>query len=200
MFPNYVTRFPIENLSLSNIHLTVVLLGLMEFILLSLLIDTKRIYNFLSGFHSSIHSHLILASDARDRARTNGPDSAPSINCDKISIRRDPDIVLKSLAMSLNSDEAESPPSLDEDDIFKLFEEKNPCSDEVKQAFDVFDSNRDGFIDATELQKVLCALGLEEGLEIDNCRRMIGVFDENGDGMIDLDEFVKILFYGLRNL
>ncbi|EYU34653.1 hypothetical protein MIMGU_mgv1a026006mg, partial [Erythranthe guttata] len=80
---------------------------------------------------------------------------------------------------------------------FDLFEERSPCLDEVKEAFDVFDENRDGFIDAKELQKVLCALGLNEGLneglEMDKCRRMIGVFDENGDGRIDFDEFVKFM-------
>ncbi|CAH9088838.1 unnamed protein product [Cuscuta epithymum] len=74
--------------------------------------------------------------------------------------------------------------------------------EEVQAAFDVFDENRDGFIDEKELQRVLCALGMDaikemyeqEGLELENCRRMIRKFDENGDGRIDLNEFSKLIF------
>ncbi|CAH9067805.1 unnamed protein product [Cuscuta europaea] len=76
--------------------------------------------------------------------------------------------------------------------------------DEVQAAFDVFDENRDGFIDEKELQRVLCALGMDaikemydqegEGLELENCRSMIKKFDENGDGRIDLNEFSKLIF------
>ena len=41
-------------------------------------------------------------------------------------------------------------------ELSKLFEEQEPSLEEVKQAFDVFDENKDGFIDAKELQRVLC--------------------------------------------
>ncbi|XP_047337141.1 probable calcium-binding protein CML45 [Impatiens glandulifera] len=83
------------------------------------------------------------------------------------------------------------------DDFLKLLEEKEPSLEEMKEAFDVFDVKRDGFIDAEELQRVICSLGfgINGGLEdqLDNCRRMIRVWDFNGDGMIDLNEFIKLM-------
>ncbi|KAL3640168.1 hypothetical protein CASFOL_011833 [Castilleja foliolosa] len=189
MSQSYMNQFPIENFSLNNTQLTILILGLVEFILLNFLIDTKKVYNFFLGFQSSVESPSIRADDSEDQAETKGRDLAQDKRVDKILKPGDINVVLRSLKMSFDSEEA----SLGENDIFNLFEDEHPCLDEVKQAFDVFDSNRDGFIDAMDLQKVLCALGLNEGLEMANCRRMIGVFDENGDGMIDFDEFVKFM-------
>lgn len=77
--------------------------------------------------------------------------------------------------------------------VSKLFDEMPPCVAEVKEAFDVFDVNGDGFIDGEELQRILCVLGLKEGDGIENCRKMIRKFDENGDGRIDFEEFLKLM-------
>ncbi|KAF5459729.1 hypothetical protein F2P56_019651 [Juglans regia] len=81
---------------------------------------------------------------------------------------------------------------LGSDEIEGLFEEEEPSPEEVKQAFDMFDENNDGFIDAWELGKVLYTLGLVEPLEAE-CQSMISVFDDNGDGRIDFNEFVKLV-------
>ncbi|KAH0699219.1 hypothetical protein KY284_013434 [Solanum tuberosum] len=81
-------------------------------------------------------------------------------------------------------------------DLFGDEEEDNNDSNimqELGEAFDVFDENRDGFIDEMELQKVLCALGFKEAAELENCRKMILTFDENGDGKIDFEEFVEMI-------
>lgn len=78
------------------------------------------------------------------------------------------------------------------DELPQLFEEE-PSLKEVKEAFDVFDENQDGFIDASELQRVLCKLGLEEGSQVKDCARMIKAFDEDDDGKIDFNEFVKLV-------
>ncbi|KAB2085214.1 hypothetical protein ERO13_A05G366900v2 [Gossypium hirsutum] len=78
------------------------------------------------------------------------------------------------------------------EEISRLFEQE-PSLEEVKQAFDVFDVNKDGFIDAEELQRVLCVLGLKQGLKLENCNNMIKTFDEDGDGRIDFQEFVKFM-------
>ena len=58
--------------------------------------------------------------------------------------------------------ESEKLQRLGSDDILSLFEEKEPGLDEVKEAFDVFDENRDGFLDAREIQRVLCTLGFKD--------------------------------------
>ena len=92
---------------------------------------------------------------------------------------------------SPESDELEDRYSSDE--ISGMFEEEEPSLEEVKQAFDVFDENKDGFIDGRELKRVLCILGLKEVTELENCQKMIANFDQNGDGRIDFHEFVKIM-------
>lgn len=76
-------------------------------------------------------------------------------------------------------------------EIAGVFEEEVRV-EELKEAFDVFDQDNDGFIDAKELQRVLLALGLRQGEELKACRKMIGVFDDDGDEKIDFHEFVKL--------
>lgn len=107
--------------------------------------------------------------------------------------REDVEMVMGKLGICCSPEGEKLEERVGSDEICGLFEEKEPSLEEVKEAFDVFDENRDGFIDAGELQRVICILGLRQGLELEECKRMIGVFDENGDGRIDFNEFVKFL-------
>ncbi|KAF2318023.1 hypothetical protein GH714_041350 [Hevea brasiliensis] len=77
---------------------------------------------------------------------------------------------------------------LSSNDITALFEEQEPSLQEVREAFCMFDKNNDGFIDAKELRRVLCALCFAEVSETD-CTRMIKAYDYNRDGVIDFNEF-----------
>nr|AZL94063.1 calmodulin-like protein 47 [Carica papaya] len=79
------------------------------------------------------------------------------------------------------------------DDVEVLFEEEEPSWTELREAFDVFDENKDGFIDGSELRKVLSVLGFREASEAE-CRKMIRAFDEDKDERIDFFEFVRIIF------
>ncbi|KAK4706344.1 hypothetical protein R3W88_034106 [Solanum pinnatisectum] len=76
---------------------------------------------------------------------------------------------------------------------------KNIDSDEVmenlKDAFSVFDVDKNGSISAEELQKVMKSIG--EECSLDECREMIGGVDCDGDGMIDFEEF-KVMMIGKR--
>ncbi|KAF2315951.1 hypothetical protein GH714_040746 [Hevea brasiliensis] len=83
---------------------------------------------------------------------------------------------------------------LSSNDITALFEEQEPSLQEVREAFCMFDKNNDGFIDAKELRRVLCALCFAEVSETD-CTRMIKAYDYNRDGVIDFNEFehLKVL-------
>ncbi|KAI3747277.1 hypothetical protein L6452_09731 [Arctium lappa] len=82
-------------------------------------------------------------------------------------------------------------------DLFNIFEdifkEEQPRLDELEEAFDVFDENKDGFIDARELQRALFALEMKEIADIQDCKKMIRAFDDNTDGRIDFNEFVKLM-------
>lgn len=95
-------------------------------------------------------------------------------------------MVMEKLGFPCNPDEELGSSQLD-----LLFEEE-PSIGEVKEAFQVFDENRDGYIDAGELKQVLCKLGFVLARELE-CRQMIEAFDDNGDGKIDLEEFTKLL-------
>ncbi|KAG8366357.1 hypothetical protein BUALT_Bualt17G0071400 [Buddleja alternifolia] len=84
--------------------------------------------------------------------------------------------------------------SFGEEDFVRLFDEEEPSLEEIKETFGVFDVNNDGFIDASELQRVTSKLGFKEGyFELEECKRMIKAFDCNGDGLIDFQEFVKFM-------
>ncbi|XP_004249018.1 calcium-binding protein CAST [Solanum lycopersicum] len=77
----------------------------------------------------------------------------------------------------------------------KLGLNSDPAQDELdlKEAFDVFDENGDGFISAKELQVVLEKLGLPEGSEIDRVEMMISSVDQDHDGRVDFFEFKDMM-------
>jgi Ca2+-binding EF-hand superfamily protein len=60
--------------------------------------------------------------------------------------------------------------------------------EDLREAFDVFDKDKDGLICVEELDLVLCSLGLGK-MKIDDCREMIRKVDVDGDGMVNFDEF-----------
>eukprot|EP00091_Calanus_sinicus_P004855 TRINITY_DN15225_c0_g1_i1.p1 TRINITY_DN15225_c0_g1~~TRINITY_DN15225_c0_g1_i1.p1 ORF type:complete len:151 (-),score=60.35 TRINITY_DN15225_c0_g1_i1:59-511(-) len=62
---------------------------------------------------------------------------------------------------------------------------------DLRQAFQMFDSNQDGFIDMTELRQVTVMLGtLLTKEEVDD---FMAEADKDGNGKLDSDEFVKML-------
>ncbi|WZZ74309.1 hypothetical protein YC2023_085679 [Brassica napus] len=101
--------------------------------------------------------------------------------------REDAEMVMRSLGLSADQESDELQERYSSKEMSSLFEEKEASLEEVKQAFDVFDENRDGFIDATELQRVLTILGFKEGSYLENCSVMIRSLDGNKDGRIDFN-------------
>lgn len=69
--------------------------------------------------------------------------------------------------------------------------------EDLRNAFSVFDLDRNGLISADELASVLKSLG--EGASIADCRKMIGGVDRDGDGMICFDEFKAMMGNGNGN-
>ncbi|CAJ2671602.1 putative calcium-binding protein CML36-like [Trifolium pratense] len=60
--------------------------------------------------------------------------------------------------------------------------------EELREAFEVFDTDRDGRISADELLRVFRAIG-DERCTLEECRRMIAGVDKNGDGFVCFEEF-----------
>ncbi|OIW15928.1 hypothetical protein TanjilG_04463 [Lupinus angustifolius] len=63
----------------------------------------------------------------------------------------------------------------------------------MKEAFNVFDQNRDGFITVEELRSVFASLGLKQGRTVEDCKKMIMKVDVDGDGMVDYNEFKQMM-------
>lgn len=78
--------------------------------------------------------------------------------------------------------------------------EKEEAEVDLKEAFDVFDRDKDGLISVEELELVLCSLGLKEGKRREDCREMIRKVDMDGDGMVNFDEFKRMMRNGTSNL
>lgn len=62
----------------------------------------------------------------------------------------------------------------------------------LASAFGVFDADKNGFISADELQRVLVAFG-DSNVSLDECRHMIQCVDEDGDQMVNFREFVSLM-------
>ncbi|CDY28045.1 BnaC05g44470D [Brassica napus] len=65
--------------------------------------------------------------------------------------------------------------------------------EDIIEAFNVFDQNRDGFITVEELRSVLSSLGLKQGRTLEDCKRMISKVDVDGDGMVNFKEFKQMM-------
>ncbi|KAH7524236.1 uncharacterized protein LOC107420658 [Ziziphus jujuba] len=60
----------------------------------------------------------------------------------------------------------------------------------LREAFNIFDEDGNGFIEAVELKRVLECLGLmDKGWDMDQIEKMLRVVDLNLDGKVDFDEF-----------
>ena len=60
---------------------------------------------------------------------------------------------------------------------------------EIKEAFDLFDSEGNGVIDAKELKVAMRALGFEPKKE--EVKRVLQELDKAGEGVIKYDEFLN---------
>ena len=62
---------------------------------------------------------------------------------------------------------------------------------EIKEAFDLFDSDGGGTIDPAELKAAMTSLGFEAKNQ--TIYQMISDLDEDGSGAIDFDEFLDMM-------
>eukprot|EP01083_Nonionella_stella_P034740 94990_1 len=62
---------------------------------------------------------------------------------------------------------------------------------EVKEAFNLFDTDNSGTIDVKELKAAMRALGFE--VKKEEIRNMLMEFDKDGSGEIEFDEFIQMM-------
>ncbi|KAJ8760102.1 hypothetical protein K2173_010958 [Erythroxylum novogranatense] len=65
-------------------------------------------------------------------------------------------------------------------------------SGELREAFEVFDTDRDGKITAEELLRVFSALG-DDQCTLEDCRRMIAEVSKSDDGFVCFDDFSRMM-------
>lgn len=65
--------------------------------------------------------------------------------------------------------------------------------DDLFEAFLIFDTDKNGFITAKELQRVLISLGCPKKCTLKHCRRMIKRVDKDGDGFVNFEEFKSMM-------
>ncbi|KAG9157742.1 hypothetical protein Leryth_017840 [Lithospermum erythrorhizon] len=92
---------------------------------------------------------------------------------------------------------------IDIDEFYKLYQtfiinEKGEDNEEegMREAFNVFDRNGDGLITEEELKSVLASLGLKQGKNLEDCKRMIKKVDVDGDEMVNYKEFRQMMKAG----
>ena len=76
----------------------------------------------------------------------------------------------------------------------KNYEKNGLTADEVieiKEAFDLFDSDKSGQIDTNELKQALQNLGIDAKNQ--TLQNMLADIDKNGSGDIDFDEFIDMM-------
>ncbi|XP_059649700.1 probable calcium-binding protein CML25 [Cornus florida] len=109
------------------------------------------------------------------------------------------DTTVEELDMMIREVDADGDGFIDLNEFIEL-NTKDIDSDEVlenlKEAFSVFDMDKNGSISAEELLNVMKSIGEECSLA--ECRKMISGVDANGDGMISFDEFKAMMMMGSR--
>ena len=73
----------------------------------------------------------------------------------------------------------------------KRFELTEEQKQEIREAFDLFDTDGSGTIDAKEFKVAMRALGFEPRKE--EVKKMISDIDKDGSGTIDFSEFLELM-------
>ncbi|KAF3322961.1 putative calcium-binding protein CML45 [Carex littledalei] len=140
-------------------------------------------YDFPSWLHFLVEEELI-----------NNDTKIETPHKQDIGIKRgEVGFVMTDIGISLSQEGDEIRDFMSHEEFSTLFDQMEPGLHEVEEAFSIFDQNRDGFIDAKELQTVLINLGLREGTNVDACQSMIDKYDRNRKGKIDQIDFFKLV-------
>ncbi|KAL2254045.1 UNVERIFIED_CONTAM: putative calcium-binding protein CML46 [Sesamum indicum] len=154
--------------------------------------------DFYTCFRRVFHlfSYLLLDSWKRSHHHSRNVSTPERVCCAGNDVSRDDvEVVMEKLGLLRGQRAEEQITMLSEcslESVVNVFDGVEPSLGELREAFEVFDENSDGFIDGGELRRVMSCIGLT-GFSEEECRRMIMVFDDNCDGKIDFGEFVKLM-------
>ncbi|CAJ1955558.1 unnamed protein product [Sphenostylis stenocarpa] len=102
----------------------------------------------------------------------------------------------KDLSLMIERIDVNGDGCVDIDEFGELYQnimDERDQEDDMREAFNVFDQNGDGFITVEELRTVLNSLGLKQGRTVEDCKKMIMKVDVDGDGMVDYKEFKQMM-------
>ncbi|TKY48333.1 Calmodulin protein 5 [Spatholobus suberectus] len=102
----------------------------------------------------------------------------------------------KELAQMIEKIDVNGDGCVDIDEFGELYQnimDERDEEEDMREAFNVFDQNGDGFITVEELRTVLSSLGLKQGRTVEDCKKMIMKVDVDGDGMVDYNEFRQMM-------
>lgn len=106
----------------------------------------------------------------------------------------DPDMIQMIEKIDINGDGCVD---IDEfEELYKSIMDDKDEDEDMREAFNVFDQNGDGFITEEELSTVLASLGFKHGKALEECKRMIKKVDSDGDGMVNFMEFKQMMKAG----
>ncbi|CAL9105555.1 unnamed protein product [Musa textilis] len=86
--------------------------------------------------------------------------------------------------------------SLDFDEFTRVT--KDVSIRDLKDAFGMFDEDRDGRISAEEIKRMMEKLG--ESCSLEDCARMVKNVDKNGDGLVDMEEFMAMMTVTMKRI
>ncbi|KAG8498958.1 hypothetical protein CXB51_005306 [Gossypium anomalum] len=75
--------------------------------------------------------------------------------------------------------------------LFRSSSDEDTVALELRDAFDLYDQDKNGLISTSELHLVLNQLGMK--CSVDDCARMIKSVDSDGDGNVNFEEFQKMM-------
>lgn len=78
-------------------------------------------------------------------------------------------------------------------DLYQSIMDEKDEEEDMREAFNVFDRNGDGYISVDELRSVLASLGLKQGRTFEDCKKMIMKVDVDGDGRVNFSEFREMM-------
>lgn len=67
---------------------------------------------------------------------------------------------------------------------------------ELKEAFNIFDKDKDGFITVKELEAAMVALGYN--LSNEEIRNLVSYYDKDASGTVDLSEFISLMTHKIQ--